>query len=89
MFNFSMHASSPGCQVLPFPAICDGRLRGAPLLSGLLITAYGHWEEAGLCAPGNWVAIPQGPSEFLSVQKGCARSSLGRPPDSDPQQTGG
>lgn len=89
MLNFSMRASCPGCQVLPLPAVCAGRLQGAPLLSGLLITAYGHWEEAGLCAPGNWVAIPQGPSEFLSVQKGCARSSLGRPPDSDPQQIGG
>ena len=82
-----MHASSPGCQALPFPAICAGRLRGAPLLSGLLITAYGHWEEAGLCAPGTWVAVPQGPSDFLSVQKGCALASLGWPTDSDPQQT--
>ena len=57
IFNFSMHASSPGCQALPFPAICAGHLRGAPLLSGLLITAYGHWEDAGLCAPGTWVHV--------------------------------
>lgn len=43
---------------------------GAPLLSGLLITAYGHWEEAGLCAPGTWVAIPWGPSEFSLCAEG-------------------
>lgn len=47
-----------GCQALPFPAICDGRLWGAPLFSGLLITAYGHWEKAGFSAPGNCVDIP-------------------------------
>lgn len=31
-----------GQRAFPFPAICDGGPPGAPLLSGLLITAYGH-----------------------------------------------